>query len=582
MNKIQKLSDAVIDRIAAGEVVERPSSVVKELVENSLDAGAKRVLVQLTNGGKNRIVVDDDGRGMSDEDARLALERHATSKLTEVDDLDRIATYGFRGEALSSIAAVSNFTLTTCADPDQGGIELIISGGQLVEERPGTSARGTRIEVERIFFNVPARRKFLRADATELSHVVRLLTRAALYRHDVHFKLEHGAQTLLDVAAVETLSERVEQIFGRDRARRMLPFELESDGVRVHGVAGRPVDALPRRDAQHLFVNGRVVQDRVLMHAVSAAYDDSMPRGRYPAIVLFVDVDPHLVDVNVHPQKTEVRFQLSRQVHETVRHGVRSALQSEEAIPRYEELRPGAAPATSEPAASYPSAPSFQPTTSAPSMPTHTPVTAAPLPTPTPTQATGNWVDQMPIETTSQAMALGQYLESYIVAQDREGLLIIDQHAAHERVLYEKYLRDADDDIVERQALMFPVTIDLAPDEWSVLHAELDEFRRIGFLIEPFGDKTMRISEIPAVAGGVDPVELVRELLGDAVEARSATQDTKALRRRLITTAACQSAIKVNYPLAKPAMQRLLDDLFRVENITTCPHGRPAIFRLTQ
>lgn len=584
MSRVRQLSDAVIDRIAAGEVVERPSSVVKELLENSLDAGATRVLVQLVNGGKNRIVVDDNGRGMSSEDARRAVERHATSKLTEVEDLDRIATFGFRGEALSSIAAVSIFRLTT-AEADSTGCTLSIRGGQLEEETESASSRGTRIEVERLFYNVPARRKFLRADATELAHVVKLMTRAALARCDVHFKLEHGAQTLLDVPVANSSSERLEQLLGRDRARRMLPVELESDGLRVHGFAGRPVDGQPRRDGQHLYVNGRVVQDRVLLHSVRAAYGETMPKGRHPNMVLFVEIDPATVDVNVHPQKTEVRFQNSRQVHETVRQAIRSALGHDAAIPRYAELRPneggGDLPTAEAGPDTYPAVPeaSWPGSTQEPRpVVVEAPAFAAAAMTP----PNRSWLDEQQSDEASVAMALGQFRESYIVAQDQQGLLLVDQHAAHERVLFERYLEDANNDVVERQSLMFPITIDCSADEFALMNAEIEEFRRIGFSIEPFGGFSFRLTEIPAVAGGVEPEELIRELLGDAATARSSTTDNVSIRRKLITTAACHAAIKVHYPLKRPTMQRLLDDLFRVENPTTCPHGRPALFRLTQ
>jgi DNA mismatch repair protein MutL len=592
MSRIQHLSDEVIDRIAAGEVVERPSSVVKELPENSLDAGAHRVFVQLVNGGKNRIVVDDDGRGMNPADAKRAVERHATSKLTQVEDLDQIATFGFRGEALSSIAAVSIFRLTT-AEREAPGWTLSIRGGSIEDEAECAPSPGTRIEVDRLFFNVPARRKFLRADATELAHVVKLITRAALARPDVHFKLEHGAQTLLDVPVVETPLERLEQLLGRDRARRMLPFELESDGLRVHGFAGRPVEGQPRRDSQHLYVNGRVVQDRVLLHSVRAAYGETMPKGRHPAMVLFVEIDPAEVDVNVHPQKTEVRFQNSRQVHETVRQGIRSALGHDAAVPTYSELRPGdelsagSSPdrgnlehSTANDSSWIPvSGPLERPQ---PLSPDNTSATSNPYETAEPPKPTRSWLDEQGGSEASVAMALGQFRESYIVAQDQQGLLLVDQHAAHERVLFERYLEDANNDVVERQSLMFPITLDFSADEFALLQSEIDEFRRIGFSMEPFGGFSIRLTEIPAVAGGVEPEELIRELLGDAADAKSATQDNMAIRRKLITTAACHAAIKVHYPLKRPTMQRLLDDLFRVENPTTCPHGRPALFRLTQ
>ena len=573
MPSIQRLSDHVIDRIAAGEVVERPASVVKELLENGIDAGARRIAIELRNGGKSRIVVEDDGAGMPAAEAALALERHTTSKLRSADDLHTVATFGFRGEALSSIAAVSLFNLRT--QPVEGdGVELELRGGTAESRRDHAGTPGTRIQVERLFFNVPARRKFLRADATELAHIVRLVTRTALARPDVRLRLEHGGHTLLDTPPAADARERLEQIFGRDRAGRMLAFDLDSDGLHVHGFAGRPVDALPRRDSQHIFVNGRIVQDRVLQHAINAAYAETMPRGRHAALVLFVEADPELVDVNVHPQKTEVRFSASQQVHETVRHAIRSALQDEAAIPGLDELRPPAPAGSAAPRGIGDATLAYlQRKENTDGTEERRWRSAEPAPVPLP---------RLPETEESPAaiLALGQYRESYIVAQDHDGVLIVDQHAAHERVLFEKYLEDATSDSVEVQSMMFPETVELSPDEHVLLLAEIEEFRRLGFRIEPFGGTAVRISATPAVAGGSDPAELIRELLGEAAAARNATRDTADLRRRLITTAACHAAIKVNYPLSRPAMQRLLDDLVRVENPTTCPHGRPAIFRL--
>lgn len=580
VSRIQRLPDHVIDRIAAGEVVERPASVVKELLENSLDAGARRIRIQLKNGGKSSIVVDDDGLGMSPEEARLSVERHATSKLRSSDDLERITTYGFRGEALCSIAAVSVLQLRTqCAG--FAGTELTIRGGKRETEREIAGPSGTRVQVERLFFNVPARRKFLRADGTELAHIVRLVTRTALVRPETRFHLEHSGQTLLDTLPAPDLAARLVQIFGRERARKMVPFEFESDGLKAHGFAGRPVDSLPRRDSQHLFVNGRIISDRVLQHAINEAYEETMPRGRYPALVLFLDANPELVDVNVHPQKNEVRFGAAQQVHETVRHAIRSALQGAAVVPELSELRPDRSGGPATPGGIGDATLAYLQrhrdegagaTTWSAKEPKTSPVARPPTPL----------IDHPRVQDDdSAATPLGQYLESYIVAQDREGILLVDQHAAHERVLFEKYLADAERDAVEVQTLMFPQTLELSPDELAWLLSELEEFRRLGFQIEPFGGTTVRVRAIPAVAGGSDPEELIRELLGEASTAKNATRDTRTLRRRLITTAACHAAIKVNYPLGRPAMQRLLDDLFRVENPSTCPHGRPTLFRLS-
>jgi len=575
MTRIRLLPDGLINRIAAGEVVERPASVAKELVENSLDAGASSIEVELQGGGKALIEVRDDGCGMEHEDAVLAVERHATSKLTTDSDLDAIRTLGFRGEALSSIAAVSRFSLRTA--PENGeGTQVEVEGGRVQPARRVGHPRGTTVRVERLFFNVPARRKFLRTDSTELSHTVRWLTRLALARPDRRFHVRHGSRTVLDAEATGDRLQRIVQIRGRQFADRLLPFELLGDGLTLHGFAGRPVDGLPRRDAQHLFVNGRVVQDRVLSHAVAQAYGNTMPHGRYPALYLFVELDPRTVDVNVHPQKTEVRFRDTSRVHDTVRAALADALSHHGAVPTLSELRPE----TSVPGSSVRDAALRYQETRAPDAmlaraPRSAPAVATPPSPPRPIE------EEQELGPRRRAAALAQFRESYIVAQDGEGLLLVDQHAAHERVLFERYLADAETNHVEVQQLMFPVTLELAPDEALLLERELDEFRRLGFRIEPFGESAVRLDGVPAVAAKIDAADLFRELLGEAAEARTAVSDLAALRHRLVTTAACRAAIKVNHPLAAPAMQALLDDLYGASNPTTCPHGRPVLFRLS-
>ena len=598
MGRIKVLDDRLINRIAAGEVIERPASVLKELVENSLDADARSIDVQLLAGGRRRIRVVDDGVGMDRDDALLAVERHATSKLSRSDDLESIGTLGFRGEALASIAAVSRFTLRTATE-DGAGTEVVVHGGRIQSVREAGVPRGTSIDVERLFLNVPARRKFLKTEATELSHAVRWLTRYALVRPQVRFRLVHGERRLLSTPPAADRRERIAQIFGRELAERLTPFHQESKGQVVSGFAGRPTETLPRREGQHLFVNGRAVQDRVLGHAVSEAYGDTMPRGRYAAVFLFVELEPGLVDVNVHPRKTEVRFRRSSEVHDRVRDAIRGALSGGEVIPNLGDLRP-----SQEAASSYGVAaatvrfleareaagvsPEYRAATSArqPAGPYARPLGTAVSQLAEPRGKSGSIASgeathpELPVDEPP-AVALGQFRDSYIVAQDAKGLILIDQHAAHERVIYERYLAAATVDEVEVQRLLFPVTVDLAPHEKVLMDEEIGEFRRLGFVVEPFGGNTFRIDAVPAVVGELDPISLLRELLGEAAQARSAAADVAGLRRKLVTSAACQAAIKINHPLQPPAMQALLEDLLRVENPSTCPHGRPALFRLT-
>jgi len=558
--RIHVLGDTLINRIAAGEVVERPASVVKELVENSLDAGATMIEVRLEGGGKRRIEIRDDGCGMDRDDALLAVERHATSKLAAAEDLDTIATLGFRGEALASIAAVSELTLQT-SDGGERGTEVEVRGGRIAAVRERGLPRGTTVRIDRLFGNTPARRKFLRGDSTELSHCVRWLTRYALIHPERRFLVEHGTRKVLEAAATTGLEQRVAQIFGREFAEKLLPFELREGSAVARGFAGRPVDALPRRTAQHFFVNNRAVYDRVLAHGVSAAYGNTMPPGRHPAVFLFLDIPPGAVDVNVHPQKTEVRFRESSSVHDLVLRAVRSSLSGTEAVPALGELRPGILPRAAEVREGVSQ------------YVAHPPGPTAPL------------VDSMQEaddETRHRrAVPLAQFRDSYIVAEDEQGLLLVDQHAAHERVLYEDYLADAERNRVETQRLMFPLTVEVAPEERAGLEEEAEELRRLGFSVEPFGGDAIRIDGIPAIAAGSDPESLLREILGEAARAQAVASDVPQIRRRLVTTAACHAAIKVNYRLTMESMQGLLDRLYGTQNPTTCPHGRPAIFRLS-
>ena len=563
LGKIRVLDDHLINRIAAGEVVERPASVVKELVENALDAGARSVSIAVLSGGKHAIRVEDDGCGRDRDDALLALERHATSKLRDAADLSAIGTLGFRGEALPSIAAVSRLLLRTAAE-DGLGTEVEVRGGRIAGVREVARAQGTSISAASLFFNVPARRKFLRSEATELGHVVRLAVRCALAHPQVAFRLEHGSRALLDAPAGEELPARVGRVLGEELAGRLAPFSLERDGMTARGWAGRPAEASTSRGTQHLFVNGRVVTDRVLLHAISDAYRNTVERDGHPPVVLFLEVPPDMLDVNVHPQKAEVRFSAAREVHDLVRDAIASALPTSRAVPAYTDLRPSRAVPLPElreprlPAAGSAWIPAGEAVAVAVAA-----VEAAPEPVEVPA-----------------VRALAQYKESYIVAEDADGLLVVDQHAAHERILFERYLTQAEKNRVEIQRLLFARTVDLGLHERTVLEDEAEEFRRLGFLVEPFGGDTVRIDGVPAVAAELDPAALLRELLGEATHVRAAAAGVDALRLRLVTTAACKAAIKIHHALTREGMQRLLDDLFRTGNPTTCPHGRPLVFRL--
>jgi DNA mismatch repair protein MutL len=566
LGRIRVLPDPLINRIAAGEVVERPASVVKELVENSLDAGARSIEVALQGGGRQGVRVTDDGHGMDRDDALLAIERHATSKLSSAAELEAIPTLGFRGEALASIAAVSRMVLET-SERDGTGTEIQVRGGRIESVREVGLARGTTVQVDRLFHNTPARRKFLRSDSTELGHALRWLVRHALSAPAIGFRLQHGDRRLVEAPPAGSALERIAQLFGHALVGRLLPFEADVAGVRVHGYAGRPVEGRPGRDAQHFFVNGRTVQDRVLAHAVSQAYADAMPRGRHPVLFLFVEVDPRAVDVNVHPQKTEVRFHQPSGIHDLVQRAVAAAFSGSAALPELADLRPRSDAASAagirRAALGFLEAHEPSPAPYRATQPLRGPVAATPL------------------EKRAPAAALGQIRDSYIVAADADGLVVIDQHAAHERVLFERYLAQADEGSVEVQRLMFPATFEVSAQEQVVLEEQREEFHRLGFLAEPFGERIVRLDGVPAVAGALAPEPLFRELLGEADRHRSPVTGLGELRRRLVTTAACQAAIKVNHPLTREGMEGLLRDLYHADNPTTCPHGRPILFRVS-
>jgi DNA mismatch repair protein MutL len=566
VNRIQLLDDLLINRIAAGEVVERPASVVKELVENSIDAGAARIDVLVEGGGKRRIEVRDDGEGMATEDVFLAVTRHATSKLTRAEDLDRIGTLGFRGEALASIASISHFTLKS-ARSDGEGVEVFLAGGKSSPAKAVGMPRGTTVRVDRLFFNVPARRKFLRTDTTELQHITRWMQRFALVCFPLGFTLKTDTRTILQAPPAADPAERLAQILGKKTAATMLPVHWEGDGLSIHGFAARPGDAASRRDQQLFFVNGRAVQDRTLMHAANAAYENVVARGKRPAMVLFLELDAEAVDVNVHPQKTEVRFREGGRIHAAVKAAIGASQAEQAATPAYATLRPSTPLALS---LAEQAPPVSQATTVEP-------VEREAVRVAVPQQE--SWWST---DTDAAPGVLGQYDAGYIVAQDREGLVLVDPHAAHERVLFEKYLDEAEQNHVETQALMFPVTVELSAAEALAFEQEVDEFRRLGFDLAAFGNRTIRIDGVPALTSSVDTIPLFRELLGEVTDVKSVVARPGELRKRLVTTAACHAAVKISHRLEMRAMRKLLSDLGRCDHPTTCPHGRPTRFRLTQ
>ena len=584
MGSIRLLSEQLINRIAAGEVVERPSAVLKELIENSLDAGATHLEVEAQSGGRGLIMVSDNGRGMTGDDLLLAVERHATSKLSEESDLMDIETLGFRGEALPSIGAVSRLTITSAAGEDGSGRRIRMSGGRVMAVEEAAREQGTTVEVQDLFFNVPARRKFLKSVVTEAAHLLETVQRFVLGRPELRLVYRHNGQEVLSASPKEDLTTRLAQVVGRDTARGLFAFEGEADGFKLSGFLGRPDLDRSRPSGLYLFVNGRPVTDRLLTRAVLEAYRGRLPGGRYPVAVVFLLLDPRLVDVNVHPAKAEVRFRQPGEVYIAAVEVLKQALSA--------RLRPLPEPA---PARGYP----FTTGTSLPprvgeaglwnSLPRSEPASSFfSLEHPNnerTTDATALIPDSpVPDEETSppgEIRPIGQLYRSYILAQGAEGLWVVDQHAAHERILFERFQDDLAQGHLASQNLLLPETMDLAPTQAVALEKISGELERYGFDLAPFGGNTFVLRAVPVMLAGREFLKA----LGEIVEAAREVRPEEGLARfeqTLLESLACHAAIKAGQELSLAEMDRLLTDLARTRVPTNCPHGRPLIFQVSR
>jgi len=642
MGRIHVLPEHVANKIAAGEVVERPASVVKELLENALDAGARRIRVQVEAGGKKLIQITDDGCGMVRDDALLAFERHATSKIRDADDLLNVATLGFRGEALPSIASVSRLRLETCAASQSAGTIIEIAGGRILKVEEAGLPAGTSVTVRDLFFNTPARKKFLKAESTELSHIASLVTHYALAHPDKHFELHSATNAILIAAPVASRSERIYQVFGKETLDQLLPIaaavRLEHVGlpepapwrrgedyerpepgeVRVTGFVSRPEIQKLNRNSIFVFVNGRLIRDRLMQHALTDAYRNILPPMVFPVVLLFLELPAGEVDVNVHPSKTEVRFRQQGFVHDFVRDSVRAALMKTRPVPQFTteiHAQPTASQALSPPITPHISTEdgfSLEP----PPEParnerlqfgegieiranaavsvlagaeTQGPSTRAQLASEpraslgmTVSGECGGIIDAVHENGDGVSLAslapLGQLRDSFILAVNGEGLWIIDQHVAHERVLFERVLRQRAAERVERQQLLMPLIIELTPSRQAIFSEISDELRRNGFEVEPFGSRTIAVKASPAGIDASDVERMLHELL-DEVDRESQAINLERVRARIAASIACHAAIKVNTPLEKNKMEWLLKELARTECPMSCPHGRPVLLR---
>jgi DNA mismatch repair protein MutL len=557
--RIERLPEDLVNKIAAGEVVERPASVVKELVENAIDAGARTVQVEIEAGGKALIRVRDDGLGMSREDAELALERHATSKLRALTDLQAVTTHGFRGEALPSIASVSHLVLRTRDEGNAAGTEVEFRDGRKIHVRDAGHPRGTTVEARDLFGGVPARRKFLRAESTEAAHVAEAVTLLALARPEIGFVLKSGGRTVLEAPAVESLPSRVYQVFGKAFLEDLLAVDGGEEWVRVEGLVSRPDRPRPARASLRLFVNRRPVRDRALAKAVSEAYRAAGAGDRGAEAVLFVEVPPHLVDVNVHPAKTEVRFADTRTVFTAVERAVRGALSGGvRQAPRADTARvEGAVQA-------------FLATGGGEGAVRLGHFGALP----------GLVAEGGPSTVGGPPVVLGQHRDTYIVVTDGEELILVDQHTAHERVRFEQLLEDLGRGAVESQILLAPQVVTLPPELRPVLEAGHEWLAAFGWDVEEFGGGSARVRAVPALLSGRDAAAALERFLRDLRERGEGEWIVSGGQERSAATLACHSAVRAGQTLAPASMAAIVRDLGATAHPTLCPHGRPTSVRI--
>ena len=605
MGRIRVLSDNVANKIAAGEVVERPASVVKELLENSLDAGSTNIRVEIENGGRRLIRIADDGCGMLRDDALLAFERHATSKLHDVKDLLSIATLGFRGEALPSIASVSRLLLETRSNDEQTGTRVEIAGGKILTCDEIARTGGTTIAVRDLFFNVPARKKFLRSEQTELAHVASLVTHYSLAHPDKTFELWNGGANLLHATPVATLRERVFQVFGSRLLddiieladhRRTLQMPEPDEPPREFGLRGfvsRPQVQKNNRNSIFVFVNGRLIRDRLILHALSAAYHNLMPPACFPFALLFLEADCEEVDVNVHPSKTEVRFQHQSWVHDFVRDAIRDQLMQSRPAPSFSPM-PQPQQAADLPYSDFTQtmqdAPVYvmqPPPLPAPrfdfgntGIPVNEPPAAKsePLKLRVPDTHGAFPAGSIPLEGSmlriGELRPLGQLHNSFIIAAGVDGLWIIDQHVAHERILFEQVLTQQAAGHMEMQQLLMPMIVQLSAGQQIEYARIADELLASGFDTEPFGNRTIAVKAAPAAVGLGDLERVLLEIL-EIAENELRSVSLSDLRRGIAASIACRAAIKINTPLDQRKMEWMLRTLAATEYPMACPHGRP-------
>ncbi len=603
MGRINILSEIVANQIAAGEVVERPASVLKELLENSLDAGAKRIRVEIKSGGRSLIRVQDDGCGMDRDDALLCLERHATSKIKSAHDLLSIGSFGFRGEAVPSIASVSRLRLTTCAYGEEEGTEIQVDGGKITQVKTHGCAVGTEIEIRSLFFNVPARKKFLKSDQTETAHVQQTVLYQALAHPDVAFTYIQDEKTIWQLASTSHLLERIRQLKGMDFCKELLEVSHSSRGVQIAGFIGQPGVSRSSRAEQIVYVNRRPVDSRAISFALMEGYHNALMKGRYPVATLFLSMDPALVDVNVHPSKKEVRFRDDPAIREAVVEAVRASLVTNHSVlssslpapvtagfpvpPPHRRLDADRPPSAGEVRAAVDAFARLAPPLEQVAPGEKTPQNQLPLIkgqtlTGSPPVRPEWAAPQKSVSADNLFRIIGILNKTYILAESVDGLVLIDQHAAHERVMFEKLLAQFAQAAVESQQLLAPETIQLDPRDAAILADHLEEINRTGVGVSEFGHNTFLVDALPVWMGKRGAGEIIRDLIDSLQQEGGKTARDRRYREEKVIRAACRASVKANDFLTMTEVERLVRDLLACELPYTCPHGRPTMILMTQ
>ena len=589
--RVRILPDDLANQIAAGEVVERPMSVVKELVENSIDSGATRILIEIEHGGKKLIRVTDNGSGLSSEDAQLAFLRHATSKISSSSDLERIVSLGFRGEALPSIASVSQVCMTTSNNEHRGGTQVALEGGGTAQVKETSCPRGTTIEVSQLFYNTPARKKFLKGDGTESSHIAQVVTQHALAYPRIHFTLVNNIRKVIDTLPTDQSLYRIAELFGPELAKELVHVDAEAGDYRLNGFISSPVYTRSSRSAQYCYVNQRFVRDKVIFHSTQHGYSHLLPKGQHPAIYLFLTMDPSLYDVNVHPAKAEVRFAFQQEIHRFVSGAVKEALSDSKKMPLPASYQPEKKFHITHPSKKFGCAESNSLPSYSSNLPSkglssalETIYKGPPLHSPEPTEQAIPVPPQIeifcgkpnPVANLiySEFEPLGQLDRSFILMQGKLGILVVDQHIAHERVLYDRFNKAVQGRKIEVQQLLFPLALEFSPGETELLTCYQERLGGLGLELESFGKNEFLLRSVPAILKNDDQAEIMREIV-DMLPTQKHEETLNEKFEEILIMMSCRNAIKVNMALSLDEIKQLISDLQETEMPYTCPHGRP-------